>query len=128
MVWSGLGEVGHNESMKPAISADDALQSLMDGHERFPRGEACFPTLQRDVLASLTKGQQPFATVLGCSDSRVPPELIFDAGLGELFVVRVAGNVMSAEVAGSIHLRRDQSGVGDEVSGSPTAFEDSGPD
>ena len=55
-------------------------------------------------------GQQPFATILGCSDSRVAPELIFDAGLGEIFVIRVAGNVLSAEVAGSVqyavsHLR-----------------------
>ena len=61
-------------------------------------------------LATLASGQQPFATILGCSDSRVPPELVFDAGLGELFVVRVAGNVMSSEVAGSLqyagsHLR-----------------------
>jgi carbonic anhydrase len=54
------------------------------------------------VLADLAKGQQPWATILGCSDSRVPPELIFDAVLGELFVIRVAGNVLSAEVAGSM--------------------------
>ena len=84
------------------ISADEALQRLIDGHERFLRGEARFPSLQREVLANLAKGQQPYATILGCSDSRVPPELIFDAGLGELFVVRVAGNSLSPEVAGSI--------------------------
>ena len=58
----------------------------------------------------LARGQSPFATILGCSDSRVPPEWVFDAGLGELFVVRVAGNVLSPEVAGSLqyagaHLR-----------------------
>jgi carbonic anhydrase len=53
-------------------------------------------------LAALAKGQKPYATILGCSDSRVPPELIFDAGLGELFVIRVAGNVLSPEVAGSL--------------------------
>jgi carbonic anhydrase len=99
---AGWGKVGHNESLTQAITADEALQRLMEGHERFLRGEARFPSLQREVLASLAKGQRPFATILGCSDSRVPPELIFDAGLGELFVVRVAGNVMSAEVAGSI--------------------------
>ena len=52
--------------------------------------------------ARLTRGQQPFATILGCSDSRVPPEWIFDVGLGELFVVRVAGNIISPEVAGSL--------------------------
>jgi carbonic anhydrase len=53
-------------------------------------------------VEQLAAGQHPFATILGCSDSRVPPEWIFDAGLGQLFVVRVAGNVLSAEVAGSL--------------------------
>jgi carbonic anhydrase len=53
-------------------------------------------------LTELAKGQRPYATILGCSDSRVPPEWVFDAGLGELFVVRVAGNVLSPEVAGSL--------------------------
>jgi carbonic anhydrase len=57
--------------------------------------------MRRDVLARLAKGQQPYATILGCADSRVVPELIFDAVLGELFVVRVAGNVLSPEVAAS---------------------------
>jgi carbonic anhydrase len=56
----------------------------------------------RETLTDLAKGQRPFATILGCSDSRVPPEWIFDAGLGELFVIRVAGNVFSAEIAGSL--------------------------
>jgi carbonic anhydrase len=58
--------------------------------------------MQKELLADLAQGQQPYATILGCSDSRVPPELIFDAGLGELFVVRVAGNVLSPEIAGSL--------------------------
>lgn len=96
--------------MATAVSADEALQRLITGNERFVRREARFPTLQQEALANLAEGQEPFATILGCSDSRVPPELVFDAGLGELFVVRVAGNIMSAEVAGSIqyamsHLR-----------------------
>src|SRR4051812_12600215 len=58
--------------------------------------------LRRDTLADLAKAQRPYATILGCSDSRVPPEWIFDAGLGELFVIRVAGNILSPEVAGSL--------------------------
>src|SRR5688500_2234139 len=53
-------------------------------------------------MADLAKAQRPYATILGCSDSRVPPELLFDTGLGELFVVRVAGNCLSPEVAGSL--------------------------
>src|SRR5262245_57678671 len=83
-------------------SADEALQRLRDGNERFVRGEARFPTVQKEVLASLAKGQRPYATIIGCSDSRVPPELVFDAGFGELFIVRIAGNVISPEVMGTL--------------------------
>ena len=91
-------------------TADEALARLVAGNERFVRGEARFPTVQKELLAALAKGQRPYATLLGCSDSRVPPELIFDAGFGELFIVRVAGNVISPEVLGTlqyagVHLR-----------------------
>jgi carbonic anhydrase len=85
-----------------SISADEALQRLMAGNERFLRGEASEPPFRPEHLADIAKGQRPFATLLGCSDSRVSPEHIFDVGLGELFVVRVAGNVFSPEVVGSI--------------------------
>jgi carbonic anhydrase len=92
------------------ITADQALERLKEGNERFIRGEARFPTVQKEILASLALEQRPYATVLGCSDSRVPPELVFDAGFGELFIVRVAGNVISAEIMGTlqyagVHLR-----------------------
>lgn len=87
---------------QPALSAEEALQRLIDGNERFLRGEARFPTVCKETLADLTKGQWPYATILGCSDSRVPPELIFDANFGDLFIVRVAGNVVSGEVMGSL--------------------------
>ena len=94
----------------PSYTADEALARLIDGNKRFVRGEARFPTIQKEILAELAKGQRPYATVLGCSDSRVPPELIFDAGFGELFIIRVAGNVISPEVIGTlqyagVHLR-----------------------
>ena len=93
-----------------AFTADQALARLVAGNKRFVKGQARFPTIQTEILAALTKGQSPYATILGCSDSRVPPELIFDAGFGELFMVRVAGNVISPEVVGSwqyaaVHLR-----------------------
>ena len=84
------------------MTADQALARLIEGNERFVRGEARFPTVQKEILADLAKGQQPYATILGCSDSRVPPELVFDAGFGELFIVRVAGNVISAEIMGTL--------------------------
>jgi carbonic anhydrase len=84
------------------MTADQALSRLIAGNERFVRGEARFPTVQKEILADLAKGQQPYATILGCSDSRVPPELVFDAGFGELFIARVAGNVVSAEIMGTL--------------------------
>jgi carbonic anhydrase len=95
-------------SLKQA--AEIGLRKLKQGNARFVRGEARFPTVCKETLASLAKKQKPFATILGCSDSRVPPELIFDANFGELFIVRVAGNVTSPEVMGSLqyagaHLR-----------------------
>jgi carbonic anhydrase len=87
---------------KSALTADEALLRLKAGNDRFITGTAKFPTVQQEIFADLSKGQQPYATILSCSDSRVPPELIFDAGFGELFIVRVAGNVMSEEVAASL--------------------------
>src|SRR5215470_2582834 len=83
-------------------TADEALRRLVAGNERFLSGEARPPRLTPEMLADLAQGQQPYATILGCSDSRVPPEIIFDADLGDLFVIRVAGNVVSAEVLGSL--------------------------
>ena len=83
-------------------TAKEALAKLVAGNERFVSGKARFPAIRRDVLKKLAKGQRPYATILGCSDSRVPVELLFDAGFGELFVIRVAGNVISPEVMGSM--------------------------
>ena len=95
-------DAGHDAGSGAAqLTADEALRRLVAGNERFLRGESRFTGMRRDVLARLAKGQQPYATILGCADSRVVPELIFDAVLGELFVVRVAGNVLSPEVAAS---------------------------
>jgi len=96
--------------MRGRYTAVEALQRLRAGNARFVGGEARFPTVQKEVLAALAHQQRPYVTLLGCSDSRVPPELLFDAGFGELFVVRLAGNVVSHEVFGSmqyaaVHLR-----------------------
>ena len=86
----------------PEYTADQALARLRSGNERFVGGTARFPTVQKEVLADLARGQQPYATILGCSDSRVPPELVFDAGFGELFIVRVAGNVLGPSILGTL--------------------------
>jgi len=99
-----------NGHPQPAYTAEQALARLKGGNARFLRGKSHFPRLQKQVLAELAKGQQPYATILGCSDSRVPPELVFDAGFGELFIVRVAGNVLGPAITGTLqyagmHLR-----------------------
>ena len=90
------------ENLDSPIPADEALARLKAGNERFVQGRPTGLSDFRYSVSDLSAGQRPFATILGCSDSRVPPELLFDVGLGELFVVRVAGNVFSREVAGSL--------------------------
>ena len=92
----------------PTTSADEALERLVAGNERFKRGDIQVKDFLRETLTDLAESQHPFATILGCSDSRVPPELIFDAGLGDLFVIRVAGNVFSPEIAGSLQYAGSQ--------------------
>jgi carbonic anhydrase len=91
-----------DEAIDTPVGADEALARLMEGNARLLRGKPRFVNISKELLADLAGGQRPYATILGCSDSRVPPELIFDAGFGELFIIRVAGNVLSPEVAGSM--------------------------
>lgn len=82
--------------------AGDASTKLMDGNKRFVSGELAMKSLGAERRAELTKGQHPFATILTCSDSRVSPELLFDQGLGDVFIIRVAGNVVDPIALGSI--------------------------
>jgi len=91
-----------DHAQEPLCTADEALARLQAGNLRFINGQARFPTVQKEILADLAKGQQPYVTILGCSDSRVPPELVFDAGFGELFVIRVAGNVLGPSILGTL--------------------------
>ena len=87
----------------PGITADEALKRLLDGNRNFMANRLTVEEFSglaaRRVVAS---GQKPYAIILACSDSRVPPEIIFDKGLGEIFVVRVAGNIVDPIVLGSI--------------------------
>jgi carbonic anhydrase len=85
-----------------ATSANEALQKLRDGNKRFATGQPALKDLGDTRRGELVGGQKPFAVILTCSDSRVPPEHIFDQGLGDLFVVRNAGNVVDPVTAGSI--------------------------
>jgi carbonic anhydrase len=87
----------------PGLTADEALKSLLDGNQRYRANQMTIrDTSTPSIREALATGQKPFAIILSCSDSRVPPEIIFDKGLGEIFVVRVAGNIPDPIVLGSI--------------------------
>jgi carbonic anhydrase len=86
----------------PGLTPDAAVSRLMEGNARYVAGAPQHPNSDADRRQSLVDGQQPFATIVACSDSRVGPELIFDQGLGDLFVIRVAGNVLDDVVLGSV--------------------------
>ncbi|GHC52327.1 carbonic anhydrase [Roseibacillus persicicus] len=93
-------------------TAKEALQLLKEGNERFAAGEPLRVTQSNpEQRTSLTAGQTPFAIILGCSDSRAPVELIFDQNLGDLFVIRIAGNIVAPSGVGSVEFAADQFGT-----------------
>jgi carbonic anhydrase len=89
----------------------EAWRALLEGNDRFVAGDLHGPDLDRERRAQLAAGQRPFALVFGCGDSRVAAELIFDQGLGHLFVVRTAGHVVDTGVLGSIEFGVDILGI-----------------
>jgi carbonic anhydrase len=95
-----------------AASADIALARLQAGNRRFTQGEPGIATHgDPRTLRALAEGQAPFAVILGCSDSRVPAEIVFDQGLGDLFVIRVAGNIVAPSQVGSVEFAVSQFGT-----------------
>jgi carbonic anhydrase len=84
------------------MNGDEALRRLLAGNERFQRGEPEHPRQDGRRRRELLAGQHPFAAILGCADSRISPEILFDQGLGDLFVIRTAGNTLSREGLASI--------------------------
>ncbi len=89
-------------SLFAQINQDEALSKLIEGNKRFVSGNSVRPNQTIEKLKELSRGQNPFAVIVGCSDSRVPNEIIFDQGLGDLFIVRTAGQVSSYASWGSI--------------------------
>lgn len=87
---------------KYAVTADQAVQKLMEGNARFASGKAVHPDQSAERRAEVVSSQRPFAVILGCSDSRIPPEVVFDQGIGDIFVVRTAGQVIDNVALGSI--------------------------
>ncbi len=105
LTYSWLAFVASSMAGESAgVGADEALSRLLNGDKRFVAGKSEEPTGAALVERrhALAKDQKPFAVILGCSDSRVPPELIFDVTLGDIFVVRTAGEVVDAIVLGSL--------------------------
>jgi carbonic anhydrase len=95
-----------------ALTPEQALARLREGNIRFAKHKEKHPDISYERRRSISReGQHPYAVILGCSDSRVPPELIFDEGLGDLFVIRDAGNVVDDEVLGSIEYAVEHLGV-----------------
>ncbi|MBI3397640.1 MAG: carbonic anhydrase [Deltaproteobacteria bacterium] len=105
-LYSGLASASEGAGISP----DEALSKLVDGNKRFVEGKQVQKDIGNTRRTELTKGQQPFAVILSCSDSRVPPEHIFDQGLGDIFVVRVAGNVADPIELGSVEYAAEHLG------------------
>jgi len=87
---------------KPSVSPQESLKRMIEGNKRFIEGKRLNPNQSKARLLETAVAQYPFAAILGCADSRVPAEMVFDQGLGDLFVVRVAGNVASQTAIGSL--------------------------
>ncbi len=106
----GIAE-GLSQNTNQEDSVEKALKMLRDGNHRFVSGNRTFPHLDKARLKELLSGQHPYATVITCSDSRVAPEHIFDTGLGDIFTIRVAGNVCDTDEVGSIEYGVDHLGT-----------------
>ena len=108
LLWSALALASGDGS---GVTADEALQRLLDGNKRYMEGKMneCRETTAA-AREKLAKSQKPYAIILACSASRVPPEIIFDKGLGEIFVIRVAGNVPDPIILGSIEYAAEHFG------------------
>jgi carbonic anhydrase len=92
-------------------SANEALERLRAGNRRFVEGDRSVDTMSQARLTHFVSGQRPLAVILGCSDSRVPVEIVFDQGFGDLFVIRVAGNVVAPSQIGSVEFAVERLGT-----------------
>jgi carbonic anhydrase len=107
--------VAHQPNRNRDLTPAEALKVLLDGNRRFAEGTPTAPHRDLVRLREVAPGQKPYAAVIGCADSRVPVEIVFDQGLGDLFVTRIAGNVATPECIGSLEF-------GTEVLGAKVLF------
>lgn len=89
-------------NLPESLNPDAALQKLMEGNQRFVQHQPQYPDQSALRLQEVAQAQHPFATILSCADSRVPAEIVFDQGIGDIFDVRIAGNIATSEAIGSI--------------------------
>jgi carbonic anhydrase len=111
--WEPLPTLAPTPTMRAPekLDGDDALARLLEGNQRFVDARLAHPDQAPERRTAVAGGQAPFAIVLGCADSRVPPEILFDQGLGDLFVVRVAGNVLSETILASLEYAAEHLGA-----------------
>jgi carbonic anhydrase len=100
-----------NHPDQPSVAPAEAISKLKEGNGRYTSGNLQHPGQTTERRTELAKTQHPYAAIVSCSDSRVPPEIVFDQGLGDLFIVRVAGNVINDEGLGSIEYTVDHLGT-----------------
>jgi carbonic anhydrase len=99
---------GPSPAARPSLTGDEALQKLIEGNRRHLSGEFTITQRLAERRQQVAKAQHPFAAILGCSDSRLPPEIVFDHSLGDLFVVRVAGNIVDMNGLASLEFAATQ--------------------
>jgi carbonic anhydrase len=113
LIWMNqfaqAADPGHSD--QPSVAPAEAISKLKEGNGRYTSGSLQHPGQSTERRTELAKTQHPYAAIVSCSDSRVPPEIVFDQGLGDLFVVRVAGNVINDEGLGSIEYTVDHLGT-----------------
>lgn len=100
-----------SDTATKSVSAKDAHQMMIDGNSRYVNSQATHQHQDSHRRAEVSGGQHPFAAIVSCSDSRVPPEVIFDQGIGDLFVIRLAGNIINDAAIGSIEYAVEHLGV-----------------
>jgi carbonic anhydrase len=105
-----LGGFGAFASEGAKGNPDESLAKLLEGNARYVKGAMTHPDADAARRAEVAKGQHPFAIILSCSDSRIPPEIVFDQGLGDIFVIRTAGNVVDDIAIGSIEYAAEHLG------------------
>ncbi len=107
--FAGAADPVHSD--QPSVAPAEAISKLKEGNGHYTSGTLQHPGQTAERRAELANTQHPFATIVDCSDSRVPPEIVFDQGLGDLFIFRVAGNVIDDHGLGSIEYAVDHLGV-----------------